>query len=140
MRSWISVIRGKKKTEKIIKTMRQYNTCRCLPCRFCETRWHWIHADKSVSFGAYGGRATRGLRQGSARHCGGCQHSDSPWVLSNLERAKPSELQPSFCSQSGDGQGKRSDRFNNISMMLCPTCWAHVHTDALSSLNLPQCD
>lgn len=30
--------RKKKRPKKRIKTMRQYNTCRCLPCRFCETR------------------------------------------------------------------------------------------------------
>lgn len=95
----------------------------------------------NVSFGACGGRATRGPRQGNALHSAGCVSAPaSPRVLWNLERAKPSKHQPSFCSQLGNRQGKRSDKFSNVSVMLCPTCWAHLHTGALSSLNLSQCD
>lgn len=28
-----------------------------------------------------------------------------------------------------DWQGKRSDNFSNISTILCPICWAHLHID-----------
>lgn len=80
--------------------------------------------------GACGARATRGPRQRSAQHSVCCVSTPAfLWVLSNMERAKRSELQQSFSSQLGDEQEKRSDNFSNISMILCPTCWAHLHID-----------
>jgi len=101
--------------------MRQYNTCRCLPCGLCETRQHWIHADKSVSFGACGDGAARGPRQGSALSCGGCASaSTSPWLWSNLERAKPSELQPSFLLPVRPSVGKEVTRIQQWSCIAVP--------------------
>lgn len=84
----------------------------------------------NVHFGACGGGATRGPRQGGALHSRGCVSALTSPRVCQTWRAKASNHQPSFFSHSANRQGKKSDKFSNVSVMLWQTCWVQLHTDA----------
>lgn len=75
-----------------------------------------------------------GLPEGGGRgvHCTPEAVSALQLLPGSCQTWKPAELQPSFCSQLDNREGKRSQKLSNVSVMLCPTCWAHLCADALS--------